>query len=507
VTEQPGSPADRLVDLHVDLIDEGANVRAAASQDLGDLAESVTALGVLQPITVAPAPGGRYRLQYGARRLAAARQAGLATIPAIVRPPADRGRRLLAQVVENLQRRDLTPSEEARAFRDLHQAGYTQTQIAAHAGRSQGAVSKRIKLLLLTDRALAAVDAGELTIDEALSLTRLAGHPDDLDAALDASRRDHTTVDAEVDRRLTTIRHEHARAAAAALLARHRVPQVSDADWAARPGAVLGTGPGQLPADPAAHQREPCHAGRITPTGDIVVVCRDPARHDPSAPRPGGPSLARRAGADPARAPATPPPGTGGAATAEPPGPPRVSGGPDPAPPVGAETVARRRRALDAAHAQQQRLEAMRDILAGPVNHAGTLAHVLRQLISAALSLPGSGEHGVCALLGIDPATPDPWLRPDGPLAVQTYADRDPDSLLRAALAVALVYGEPPPGASLTAAATEPEFTRHLAFLTARGYQPTPAEQRALDKHAPRRRNRRRARCAASTRKRGRTAT
>ncbi len=151
----------------------------------------------------------------------------------------------------------------------------------------------------------------------------------------------------------------------------------------------------------------------------------------------------------------------------------------------------------------------MRDLLAGPVNHTATLAHVLRQLIAAALSLPGSGEHGVCALLGIDPANPDPWLRPDGPLAVQTYADRDPDSLLRAALAVALVYGEPPPGASLPAAAAEPEFTRHLAFLTAHGHQPTPAEQRALDKQAPRRRTTglRRARRAASTRTRSRTTT
>src|SRR5437899_8406933 len=105
--------------------------------EIGDLAASITSLGIIQPLTVRPTEDGRYLLVAGERRYAAALAAGLTEVPAIVREIDDKTALEIA-LVENCQRRDLSPTEEAGAYRMLIDGhGYTQRSLAKQIGRSQ----------------------------------------------------------------------------------------------------------------------------------------------------------------------------------------------------------------------------------------------------------------------------------------------------------------------------------------------------------------------------------
>lgn len=120
------------------------------SQELASLAQSIRELGVLSPITVQK-QGAQYRLIAGERRWRAAALAGLTEIPCFIRFFDDEQRRLAA-LVENLQRRDLDPFEEAAGLQDLiTQTGLTQTQVAQKIGKSQSCVANKLRLLSLSD--------------------------------------------------------------------------------------------------------------------------------------------------------------------------------------------------------------------------------------------------------------------------------------------------------------------------------------------------------------------
>jgi ParB family chromosome partitioning protein len=116
---------------------------------------------VLQPLLVAR-DGERYRLIAGERRLRAARLAGLATVPVVVRQVPEREAFLLA-LVENLQREDLDPIEQARAFQRLSEAyGLTQEEIARRVGKQRSTVANSVRLLRLAPPVLRAVEQGRL---------------------------------------------------------------------------------------------------------------------------------------------------------------------------------------------------------------------------------------------------------------------------------------------------------------------------------------------------------
>jgi len=116
------------------------------AETLEELAASIKELGVLQPVLVRPA-GGRFELVAGERRLRAARQAGLETIPAIVVETDERGS-LERALVENLHREDLNPIEEAAAFKQLiEEGGLTQEALGQRLGRTRGAISNTLRLL------------------------------------------------------------------------------------------------------------------------------------------------------------------------------------------------------------------------------------------------------------------------------------------------------------------------------------------------------------------------
>jgi ParB family chromosome partitioning protein len=127
------------------------------------LAESVRAQGVVQPVVVRPLGEGRWELVAGERRWRAARRAGLATVPALVRETDERESLLLA-LVENVAREDLSAVEEARAYAVLQdEFGLSLAEVAERVGRSKPSVSNRLRLLELPDDVLRLVEAGRLS--------------------------------------------------------------------------------------------------------------------------------------------------------------------------------------------------------------------------------------------------------------------------------------------------------------------------------------------------------
>jgi len=135
---------------------------------LEELASSIRQHGLLQPLVVTRAGTG-YTIVAGERRWRAARTAGLTTVPAIVKEATPEAVLELA-LVENLQRADLTPLEEAGAYQVFIERGLTQEQIAARVGRSRAAVANRLRLLALPAKARAHLVAGSLTEGHARAL-------------------------------------------------------------------------------------------------------------------------------------------------------------------------------------------------------------------------------------------------------------------------------------------------------------------------------------------------
>lgn len=119
--------------------------------DLSGLTDSITQLGVVQPIIVTVSEYESYKIVAGERRYTAAKAAGLTTIPAIVRTVEEQ-ERLAVQLIENLHRKDLDPFEEAHSYQRLmEELGFTQNEIAKRLGKTQGSVSEVLRLLDLPE--------------------------------------------------------------------------------------------------------------------------------------------------------------------------------------------------------------------------------------------------------------------------------------------------------------------------------------------------------------------
>ena len=142
---------------------------------LGELAASIAARGVIQPVIVRPRGAGRYQLVAGERRWRAAQKARLHEIPALVRDLDDREVMALA-LIENIQREDLNPVEEARAYHRLsEEEGMTQAEIAQMVEKSRSHVANLQRLLNLPDAVLDLVEEGSLSMGHARALI---GHED-----------------------------------------------------------------------------------------------------------------------------------------------------------------------------------------------------------------------------------------------------------------------------------------------------------------------------------------
>jgi ParB family chromosome partitioning protein len=133
------------------------------AEAVSGLAESIREQGLIQPVVVRPRDAGGYELIAGERRWRAAREAGVETLPAVIRTAGDRDALLLA-VVENVARENLSPVEEARAYAVLlDEFALSLGEVAARVGRSKPAVSNRVRLLELPPDVLGMVERGQLS--------------------------------------------------------------------------------------------------------------------------------------------------------------------------------------------------------------------------------------------------------------------------------------------------------------------------------------------------------
>ena len=160
-----GASSAELAHLPVDSIHPNPSQprRRFDSEATSGLAESIRAQGVVQPVLVRPRAEGGWELIAGERRWRAAREAGVATVPAVVRQADDRDSLLLA-LVENVAREQLSPVEEARAYAALvDEFALSLGDVAERVGRSKPSVSNRLRLLELPDDVLGMVERGELS--------------------------------------------------------------------------------------------------------------------------------------------------------------------------------------------------------------------------------------------------------------------------------------------------------------------------------------------------------
>jgi len=171
-------PSSDLAQLPVGSIVPNARQprRRFEEEAIEGLAESVRAQGIVQPVLVRALDDGRYELVAGERRWRAARRAGLATVPALVRE-ADERESLLLALVENVAREDLSAVEEARAYAVLQdEFGFSLGEISERVGRAKPSVSNRLRLLDLPDDVLALVDRRALTEGHARAVLGVHGN-------------------------------------------------------------------------------------------------------------------------------------------------------------------------------------------------------------------------------------------------------------------------------------------------------------------------------------------
>ncbi len=143
-------------------------------EELAELVESIREHGVLQPLIISERKDGTYELIAGERRWRASRRAGLATVPAIVRSTTEHGKLELA-IIENVQRVDLTPIDEAFSYKRLRdEFGLQMDQVAERVGKSRPHVSNMIRLLDLPEEAMQALGQGKITMGKARALLSLA---------------------------------------------------------------------------------------------------------------------------------------------------------------------------------------------------------------------------------------------------------------------------------------------------------------------------------------------
>ncbi len=190
ITEYPESddgPQAQVVELPVGDIEPNPHQPRLDFDDQGlrELADSIREKGIIQPLAVNRTSASSYHLILGERRLRAARLAGLETVPAIVHQIESAQDLMELALVENIQREDLNPIEEAEAYRALMSTCMlTQEQIATRVGKDRSTVANALRLLRLPEEVQEMLRAGELQMGHARTLVSL-----DEKAALDLGRR------------------------------------------------------------------------------------------------------------------------------------------------------------------------------------------------------------------------------------------------------------------------------------------------------------------------------
>ncbi|MEW5763886.1 MAG: ParB/RepB/Spo0J family partition protein [Acidobacteriota bacterium] len=167
----PGPEARRVLEVEIHRLRPNPRQPRARFQEesLEDLARSISSNGILQPILVRPSDGS-YEIIAGERRWRAAQKAGLHRVPVLVKEAAD-AQMLELALVENLQRDDLNPVEEARAYRLLvEDLELTQEEVARRVGKERATVANMLRLLHLSEPALSALEEGRISVGHAKAI-------------------------------------------------------------------------------------------------------------------------------------------------------------------------------------------------------------------------------------------------------------------------------------------------------------------------------------------------
>jgi ParB family transcriptional regulator, chromosome partitioning protein len=170
-------------EISVDLIDPNPyqTRRQINESSLAELAESIRVSGVVQPVVLRPAADGRFQLVAGERRWLASKRAGKSTVPAVVRQISNE-QAMEITIIENLQREDLNPMEQARAFERLsREFSLTQEQIAARTGKDRASIANFIRLLKLPESLQIALENGAISFGHGKVLVGLVGFPGQLE--------------------------------------------------------------------------------------------------------------------------------------------------------------------------------------------------------------------------------------------------------------------------------------------------------------------------------------
>lgn len=184
--EQEKSEDGGVKELNLSLIDPRADQprKSFDKEALESLAQSIRANGLFQPILVREMPSGRYQIIAGERRFRASKIAELTKIPAIVLDKDDRKTAEIA-LVENIQREDLNPMEEAAGYRALaEEYGMTQEELSATVGKSRSAIANAMRLLDLPPKIIEMVTAGEISAGHARALLSVENVDDMIALAL-----------------------------------------------------------------------------------------------------------------------------------------------------------------------------------------------------------------------------------------------------------------------------------------------------------------------------------
>jgi ParB family chromosome partitioning protein len=177
------APPRQSLDVDIDLIEPNHDQPRKHLDDdrLEDLARSIKANGIIQPIVARRADRGRYQIIAGERRWRAAQRAGLLRVPVVVKEvePTDRRRQLEMALIENIQRENLNPIEEAAAYQRLiEEFRLRQEDIATQVGKDRATVANYLRLLKLPEEVRADIASGALSMGHARALVGLSGEAD-----------------------------------------------------------------------------------------------------------------------------------------------------------------------------------------------------------------------------------------------------------------------------------------------------------------------------------------
>ncbi len=250
--------------------------------DIKALTKSIAEVGIVVPLIVTPAEDGTYLLAAGERRLTAARAAGLAVAPCVVKNLTEAEQVEIMLTENDDDRTPLSPSERAAGYLRLVSLGCTVRRLAAKVGRSAKHVSTHMALLELPERAQLAVDAGELSMADVAALVKVKDQPELIEEVLALPAWNRHDIAMVIERRIAQRRQEEAYAEAVAEQEAkgHRVIESTSVSQSkAKRLRDLGF-------KVADHKAEPCHAvvvERYLRGVEVVEVCDDPRRHTAKA--------------------------------------------------------------------------------------------------------------------------------------------------------------------------------------------------------------------------------